>query len=348
MFEIKQEIKQDAVLDMQNRGYSVTSDGDPLALELLACQQALTQQLAQWGNAGTLTLDSTVQTMIKSLVDAGLLPKETAYAGTLSKEQANSLLTTVTGLYASKAGTGETKYYAQTLDQMMLDKGIQAVTAQDAVLADLMSQMETQTKNLTTVNDCLQAVNGMMAALANDPPLAYMSSSELEQLKTAIADLNAWLKANPGKSYEGRALPAAITLPDPLTQEALKPIWQQMQDTAQAAGKFSGTTYTACGIAYRASRGIPTEGMKAQLDSLTSQTPPVLELGTIDLTKALDREMLTTMQKNLSTAQSSQGALNEDISLKLNEAASKRSAIFTQLQTLLQMIMQTQQTLARW
>jgi hypothetical protein len=57
---------------------------------------------------------------------------------------------------------------------------------------------------------------------------------------------------------------------------------------------------------------------------------------------------LETVQKNVSAEQSSQGAINEELTLKLNQAASQRSTIFTQLQTLLQTIMQARAALARW
>lgn len=57
---------------------------------------------------------------------------------------------------------------------------------------------------------------------------------------------------------------------------------------------------------------------------------------------------LESLQSSLSTAQSSQGALNEDLSLRMNQAASSRAAMLTQLQTLLQTIMQSRQQLARF
>ncbi len=62
----------------------------------------------------------------------------------------------------------------------------------------------------------------------------------------------------------------------------------------------------------------------------------------------LDAEKLETLRGQLTTAQSSQSATNEEASMKLNEAANSRSAIFTQLNTLLQTLMQVNQTLARW
>ncbi|MDR2892608.1 MAG: hypothetical protein LBV80_05940 [Deltaproteobacteria bacterium] len=72
-----------------------------------------------------------------------------------------------------------------------------------------------------------------------------------------------------------------------------------------------------------------------------------LQLGDIDLGKELSISDLESLQSNLATTQSSVGALNEDMSLKLNQAASQRSAVFTQLQTLLQTMMQTLQQLSR-
>ncbi len=68
---------------------------------------------------------------------------------------------------------------------------------------------------------------------------------------------------------------------------------------------------------------------------------------TWDLSK-LDAEKLETLRGQLTTAQSSQSATNEEASMRLNEAANARSAIFTQLNTLLQTLMQTNQNLARW
>ena len=66
------------------------------------------------------------------------------------------------------------------------------------------------------------------------------------------------------------------------------------------------------------------------------------------VTDGLTLEGIETLQSNLSTAQSSQSALNEDLSLKLNQAASSRAAVFTQLQTLLQTFMQTMMQLSRF
>lgn len=62
----------------------------------------------------------------------------------------------------------------------------------------------------------------------------------------------------------------------------------------------------------------------------------------------LDAAKLETLRGNLTTAQSSQSATNEEASMKLNEAANARSAIFTQLHTLLQTMMSLNQNLARW
>ncbi|MDR2161745.1 MAG: hypothetical protein LBO77_06375 [Desulfovibrio sp.] len=57
---------------------------------------------------------------------------------------------------------------------------------------------------------------------------------------------------------------------------------------------------------------------------------------------------LETWQKNVSAQQSSLGAVNEELTLTLNQKASERSAVFTQLQTLLQTMMQLRASLARW
>jgi hypothetical protein len=57
---------------------------------------------------------------------------------------------------------------------------------------------------------------------------------------------------------------------------------------------------------------------------------------------------METWQKNISSQQSSLGAVNEELTLTLNQKASERSAIFTQLQTLLQTMMQLRASLARW
>lgn len=73
-----------------------------------------------------------------------------------------------------------------------------------------------------------------------------------------------------------------------------------------------------------------------------------LSLGTVDISKKLTLENIDELLKNLSTVQSSQGAVNEDLSLRLNQAASERSAIFSQLQTLLQTLMQTIRQLSNW
>ncbi len=57
---------------------------------------------------------------------------------------------------------------------------------------------------------------------------------------------------------------------------------------------------------------------------------------------------IDTLIDELTTMQSSAGATNEDMSLKLNDAASTRSALFTQLQTLLQTLMQTLRQLSQF
>lgn len=62
----------------------------------------------------------------------------------------------------------------------------------------------------------------------------------------------------------------------------------------------------------------------------------------------MSAEQLETLRSNLTTAQSSQSATNEEASMRLNEAANARSAIFTQLHTLLQTLMQATQAVARW
>ncbi len=251
------------------------------------------------------------------------------------------------GFYvATSTVDGKTVSYALTLDEYMLTTGIKSVEAQDKILAALMGQMEGQTKNLTDINDCLQAINGMLTAAANEPKLAYMSAEETQQVKDAINTLNTWLKAHPGATYNGKVL-TAITFPNPLTASGLYSAWVQMQDTTLAAGLTSNAAvWNACGVAHRAGSGAPTQEIQDKLNALVASG--ILNLGGIDITKGLTTAQLETIQKNLSTAQSSQGALNEDISLKLNEAASKRSAIFTQLQTLLQTLMQTRNALSRW
>lgn len=62
----------------------------------------------------------------------------------------------------------------------------------------------------------------------------------------------------------------------------------------------------------------------------------------------LSVEKVEALQAKLSTAQTTYGSLNEELSLKMNQAASSRTAMLTQLQTLLQTIMQARQQLARF
>jgi hypothetical protein len=57
---------------------------------------------------------------------------------------------------------------------------------------------------------------------------------------------------------------------------------------------------------------------------------------------------IEALQKSISEEQASVGAVNEQQNLKINEAVGKRSAVFTQLQTVLNAIIQARANLARW
>jgi hypothetical protein len=245
----------------------------------------------------------------------------------------------------TKVVDGKEVSYAMSLDEALLNMGIKAVTAQDATLAALMGEMEKNTKNLTDINDCLQSVNDMMSALAHDPPLVYMSASDMQAVKGAIAEMNAWIQNNPAKATANGL--TQITLPDPLTKNALGGVYDKMDATTKAAGQaYDGTTCQAAVlIVNRALRNVFPPDIQRKLNSLAK----VLDLGGLDISKPMSRKQLEeVMQKNLTTAQSSQGAINEDASLKLNKAANDRAAIFTQLQTVMQTIQQARQGLARW
>lgn len=112
--------------------------------------------------------------------------------------------------------------------------------------------------------------------------------------------------------------------------QALKDINTALEgvNTAKAGdGKLSAATQTL--LDKLNTEGKITLGKDWKLDDMTA-------------------EQLETLRSNLTTAQSSQSATNEEASMRLNEAANARSAIFTQLHTLLQTLMQATQSLARW
>ena len=243
--------------------------------------------------------------------------------------------------------------YALTLDEYMLSIGIKSVEAQDKVLADLMSQMGKQTANLTDINDCLQMLNNMKAGFESSPTdgsqrTASLSQEQKQYVEYAISTVNDWISENPSAG-----LTALGTLPDPAVVADMVPLFATMQallGSNKLPAVFDGMLAHASMILHDNSIQQEfcqvTGDLWAKLESLSKEG--LLQLGGITKGTNLTLEQLETLQKNLSTAQSSQGALNEDISLRLNEAASKRSAIFTQLQTLLQTIMQTRSALARW
>lgn len=88
--------------------------------------------------------------------------------------------------------------------------------------------------------------------------------------------------------------------------------------------------------------------LKDLLEGLKGSCKLSLDGTTVITTKSLPLAEAETLLSRLTTLQSSQGAANEDLSLRLNQAASERSAIFSQLQTLLQTLMQTQRQLSNW
>lgn len=227
-----------------------------------------------------------------------------------------------------------------------LTAGISAVQAQDDALSLIYAQMNDQTKALNSVNDALQYLNSLKQLLQdniadiNDRPVIF-TASDRASIQQALDLYNT---VNPN---------AKITMPDPLTHkksfEINTLLWNinmgsltADQQNAFKAGRE--TLYKT--IVYESSAYFKISPSVVQnLQKLVKDYG--LQLGGVDITKALTIEQINTLQANLSTTQGSVGALNEDLSLKLNQAASQRSAIFAQLQTLLQTMMQTMQQLSR-
>lgn len=242
-----------------------------------------------------------------------------------------------------KSGT-TTRTVESLVMQDVLEKGIGAVKAQDAALAQLYGQMEDQTRTLNDINDVMQQLNSLKSNLqdgvtGNNLPV-MMLPAEQEKIQALVDLYNS-------KMPEDKQ----ITLSLPITANQLGTHYNTI------AKAFEGKTLTAeekvvydagvfctgnCINAAQTSQLSP-----AAQEALAELGKKGLQLGGTKASDKLDVSKIETLQANLTTMQSSQGALNEDMSLKLNQAASQRAAIFTQLQTLLQTLMQTLQQLSR-
>ncbi|MDL2290697.1 hypothetical protein LJC09_01150 [Desulfovibrio sp. OttesenSCG-928-F20] len=174
--------------------------------------------------------------------------------------------------------------------------------------------------------------------------LRTRNTSEIVSLKALVVEYN---KTQP----EG----SKIAISDPLTNaEALKMITalegKEVSSTLKAQMQTCKTMIGGADAVNDIPDGdninILSKEVQKVIKSLVANYG--LNLGTVDITAITSLEKLEELMKNLSTVQSSQGAVNEDLSLRLNQAASERSAIFSQLQTLLQTLMQTIRQLSNW
>jgi hypothetical protein len=184
-----------------------------------------------------------------------------------------------------------------------------------------------------------QAYSGYV--IDNRTPPAVPEGDTLEEWQQYAKDYQSW--ADQAKddatsleiSWDGNAWEKVVNALDAVTNKLSE---LNNISTSESDGSKS---YSLPDKTIKTLKKLIDEGKLTVSDELKAKitaTPP----------GALTYQELDTLQMNLSSAQSSQGALNEDLSLKLNEAANVRSAIFTQLQAMLQTIMQTRAQLARF
>ncbi len=127
---------------------------------------------------------------------------------------------------------------------------------------------------------------------------------------------------------------------------------QEQTDTLEKINTLLSNTTTIVSSFTSSNNMSSLSADAAKFRDLLKEPTPILTVSNDLKDKLINGKNLTVdemhqVQTALSSAQSSQGALNEEMSLTVNKVASERSAIFTQLQSLLQTLTQLLQTLSR-
>jgi hypothetical protein len=204
----------------------------------------------------------------------------------------------------------------------------------DGELAAMYRQMAGQTGRLEALNKAQQSLNTVLENMRNG--MASVTNPRTPRGREVIGKDG----GAPARLVE---LVQKTTL-TPAEREEMIVLLEERAQAYQEQGQRAGESGRGDNLAIAAQYA----GYAAclRLDALREQFPG---LGIPSpASNANSISALETIQKNISAEQSTQGTVNEELTLKLNQKASERSAIFTQLQALLQTMAQLRASLSRW
>ena len=283
------------------------------------------------------------------------------------------------GSYTKVSATGA----GSELLAAVVNKGLESLTGQDAALAGKYARMEQQSANVEDINLMLKALDGLKeratakitlnlsdadkAALCAELKLA---ATALPAEFTTYAEYAAFVKkVNDAldTNYRNLALDLQVA------REAEIAKWKAACEAALEAGTPAPPLHE-----YLQHSNIKElEAKKRYVQGLRDAVPgSVTEPNNLNVTLTSDEQAvldrlraneisltvpaagtsfrgaeglktLVSLRAELSTAQTQQGQLNETLSLELNEIIGKRSAVLTQLQTILQSMLSARSQIAR-